>query len=66
MAGAIAGCTSRMVIAPLDVIKIRYQVQVASNGPYRGIFQSILHVIKNEGYFVGIILTVFACNLKSF
>lgn len=52
ISGAIAGCTSRMIIAPLDVIKIRYQVQLANKGPYYGIYQSMKHIINNEGYSV--------------
>lgn len=52
IAGAIAGCTSRMIIAPLDVVKIRYQVQFANKGPYYEIYQSIRHIINTEGYSV--------------
>lgn len=42
MAGAFAGGVSRVVVAPLDVVKIRMQVQVEpvsgmSGGKYRGI-----------------------------
>ena len=30
LAGAISGCISRIVVGPLDVIKIRFQVQTVT------------------------------------
>ncbi|CAF3590024.1 unnamed protein product, partial [Fusarium graminearum] len=58
-AGGIAGLVSRFVVAPLDVIKIRLQLQPHSlpsqvaalrNGPaYRGAFATLKHILKHEG-----------------
>lgn len=61
-AGAIAGAVSRTVTSPLDVIKIRFQVQleptstwalVGSNLPvrskYTGIFQATKDIFREEG-----------------
>jgi solute carrier family 25 thiamine pyrophosphate transporter 19 len=57
MAGAFAGMLSRVVVAPLDVIKIRMQVQVEpvggggtlGAGKYRGIAQCARTILKEEG-----------------
>ncbi|KAK0733410.1 mitochondrial carrier domain-containing protein [Lasiosphaeria miniovina] len=60
-AGATAGLISRFVIAPLDVVKIRLQLQThspsaasngggSSSGPvYRGTLQTLRHVMQHEG-----------------
>ncbi|KAL0254303.1 mitochondrial thiamine pyrophosphate transporter [Diplodia seriata] len=60
-AGAIAGLVSRFVIAPLDVIKIRLQLQVhslsdptthpsARGGPiYKGTLGTLKHILREEG-----------------
>ncbi|KAJ3117905.1 mitochondrial thiamine pyrophosphate transporter [Nowakowskiella sp. JEL0407] len=47
IAGAIAGVSSRIVIAPLDVIKIRLQLQ--SQSEYVGIVNSFRKIIREEG-----------------
>ncbi|KAF2009825.1 mitochondrial deoxynucleotide carrier [Aaosphaeria arxii CBS 175.79] len=60
VAGAVAGLVSRFVIAPLDVIKIRLQLQVHSlsdplsvrniNGPvYKGTLGTLKHILREEG-----------------
>ncbi|KAM0296304.1 hypothetical protein HYE67_009011 [Fusarium culmorum] len=58
-AGGISGLVSRFVVAPLDVVKIRLQLQPHSlpdqvaalrNGPaYRGAFATLKHILKHEG-----------------
>ncbi|GAO14399.1 hypothetical protein UVI_02055220 [Ustilaginoidea virens] len=58
-AGAVAGLVSRFVIAPLDVIKIRLQLQPyslsdppapPSQGPaYRGAAATLKHILRHEG-----------------
>ncbi|KAK4538372.1 hypothetical protein CDCA_CDCA17G4397 [Cyanidium caldarium] len=65
LAGALAGCASRMVVAPLDVIKIRFQVQnepaigqvmrsSASTAPrwspYRSVLQAVVRIAREEGW----------------
>ncbi|KAM3432999.1 hypothetical protein MY4824_006259 [Beauveria thailandica] len=64
-AGAIAGLVSRFIIAPLDVIKIRLQLQprqfsprLAAGSPatlapaqntYQGTFATLRHILRHEG-----------------
>ncbi|KAH6898769.1 mitochondrial carrier domain-containing protein [Thelonectria olida] len=58
-AGAIAGLVSRFVVAPLDVVKIRLQLQPHSlsdplfalrDAPaYRGAISTLSHILKHEG-----------------
>ncbi|OCL09934.1 mitochondrial deoxynucleotide carrier [Glonium stellatum] len=60
IAGAVAGLVSRFVIAPLDVIKIRLQLQIHSlsdplsirnvNGPiYKGTLGTLKQILREEG-----------------
>ncbi|KAL6826081.1 mitochondrial carrier [Trichoderma sp. SZMC 28015] len=58
-AGAIAGLVSRFIVAPLDVVKIRLQLQPYSlsdplaplrEAPaYRGTIRTIKHILRHEG-----------------
>ncbi|CAG9540812.1 unnamed protein product [Cercopithifilaria johnstoni] len=53
-AGFIAGVATRFLIQPLDVLKIRFQVQREptfgkTKGRYRGIFQACSRIYKDEG-----------------
>lgn len=58
-AGAIAGAISRFVVGPLDVLKIRFQVQLepiaSSRGAaampshYTSIHQALVTIVKEEG-----------------
>jgi len=55
-AGAMGGCATRFFCQPLDVLKIRFQVQTepvslkSSHGVYKGVFQGFAHIVKNEGW----------------
>ncbi|KIW87697.1 mitochondrial thiamine pyrophosphate carrier 1 [Cladophialophora bantiana CBS 173.52] len=60
IAGGIAGLVSRFVIAPLDVVKIRLQLQPHSlsdplscdgiKGPiYKGVFSTLRAIVRDEG-----------------
>ncbi len=59
-AGAVAGCVQRFVVAPLDVIKIRFQVQVepvargaatvsALPSKYTSVLQAAITIVREEG-----------------
>jgi hypothetical protein len=53
-AGAVAGCVSRIVVGPLDVIKIRFQVQLEPIGgsltsKYKGLGNAFRTIVKEEG-----------------
>jgi len=49
VAGGLAALTSRFVIAPLDVIKIRLQLQSRSGTTYRGAIHAGRTIIAQEG-----------------
>lgn len=51
LSGSIAGVTARLFIAPLDVVKIRLQLQSQSRlqNKYRNISQSLALIWKEEG-----------------
>lgn len=51
LCGALAGMSARMMVAPLDVVKIRFQVQsVHSYGhQYRSVLSSLLSIARTEG-----------------
>lgn len=60
LAGAVAGLVSRFCIAPLDVVKIRLQLQphslpdpLSTRGPtgpiYKGVFSTIIAIAQQEG-----------------
>lgn len=46
-AGLVSGGVARMVTAPLDVVKIRLQLQ--TTGYYRGIAHTLVQVVRDEG-----------------
>lgn len=63
LAGGISGGVTRMLIAPLDVIKIRFQVQSnpsaksampPSKYHYTGVVDSVRTILKTEGVLVRI------------
>lgn len=51
IAGAFAGFVARLLTAPFDVLKIRYQVQSNTDMKYKSLFQSIRTIINEEGFF---------------
>ena len=58
-AGALAGVVARFVVQPLDVLKIRFQVQVepirrggaaaAAQAKYTGLRQALASIVREEG-----------------
>ena len=50
IAGGLAGLTSRFVIAPLDVIKIRLQLQTRPGTTYRGAIHAGKTIVAQEGF----------------
>jgi hypothetical protein len=63
LAGMVAGGATRLMVAPLDVLKIRFQVQVdkkvqkserilAPHYYYRDIIDGIRQIVKSEGLIV--------------
>lgn len=49
VAGAFAGAAARMLTAPFDVLKIRFQLQGTGEKKYKTMLQSFRTVIKEEG-----------------
>lgn len=49
MAGAFAGASARLVTAPFDVLKIRFQLQFAEKVKYTSVSQAFQTVIQEEG-----------------
>jgi hypothetical protein len=73
LSGALAGLVSRFVVAPLDVIKIRLQLQIHSLsdplsrqraivGPtYKGTIGTLKHILREEGLTVSSSLRARTC-----
>lgn len=49
LAGIISGVISRVVVSPLDVLKIRFQLQISKQDGYSGIVQSARKIFNEEG-----------------
>lgn len=52
LAGAFAGVVGRLVSAPLDLLKIRFQLQAGSGAAakYRNVWQAAKTIVKEEGF----------------
>lgn len=50
IAGSISGLVARTIIAPMDTIKIRYQLQPIYELKYEGILSTIKVILKDEGW----------------
>jgi hypothetical protein len=48
LSGGMAGFVSRMVTAPLDVVKIRFQLQDSTNPKYTSISHAVRNIMKEE------------------
>jgi hypothetical protein len=51
IAGAFAGAVARLLTAPFDVLKIRFQLQSKDNKKYTSIIQSIQTIMREEGVY---------------
>jgi solute carrier family 25 thiamine pyrophosphate transporter 19 len=49
LSGSLAGLLTRSIIAPLDVIKIRQQLEPSATGKYSTIYKSISCILREEG-----------------
>lgn len=47
--GGIAGLISRFVVAPLDVVKIRFQLDISTQRPGSAMIRTLYKIAKNEG-----------------
>lgn len=51
LAGAFAGAIARLISAPFDVLKIRFQLQFADKVKYTSMLQAFSTVTREEGFF---------------
>lgn len=73
LAGAIAGCIARIILGPLDVIKIRFQVQLepirwgqqGAKPKYTGFVQALTTIAREEGVKVGDTATALSIRLPA-
>jgi solute carrier family 25 thiamine pyrophosphate transporter 19 len=53
IAGGVSGVVTRLVVSPLDVVKIRFQLQLEDprnrSAKYRGMTQAFKQIIHEEG-----------------
>lgn len=49
IAGAVSGAVARLVTAPLDVIKIRFQLQISEHIVYTSSYHALRTIIAEEG-----------------
>ena len=51
VAGAGSGLLTRTVVAPLDVLKVRFQLQANKGEFYRSIPHAFYRIVREEGIF---------------
>lgn len=49
LSGAVAGLVSRVISAPLDVLKIRFQLQDSNKPKYSSLKHAVRKIIQEEG-----------------
>ncbi|QEU60944.1 Tpc1 [Kluyveromyces lactis] len=49
IAGSVSGVFARMATAPMDTVKIRYQLQPVQEDKYKGIASTVRTIMKEEG-----------------
>ena len=50
LAGFVAGMTSTVVLFPLDLIKVRFQVHDGQGSAYKGLFDATRSILRVEGW----------------
>ena len=54
IAGGVSGIVTRLVVSPLDVLKIRFQLQLEDpsrhDAKYRGLRQAVHRIVQEEGF----------------
>lgn len=50
VAGSISGLIARALTAPMDTLKIRYQLQPVQESKYRGIVSTVGIIVREEGW----------------
>jgi len=51
LAGSIAGMASKTILQPLDLVKVRLQVQDGKGiNEYRGVIHAIQTILRTEGF----------------
>ena len=58
LAGAFAGAVARLLTAPFDVLKIRFQLQSPTEKKYLNVWQSLRSIVREEGGFISTILSL--------
>ena len=49
IAGGVAGSVTRLITAPLDVLKIRFQLQFPKSPQYASVLGALKLIVKEEG-----------------
>jgi solute carrier family 25 (mitochondrial folate transporter), member 32 len=67
LAGLCAGLASTILLYPLDLIKVRFQVHDGTGGAYQNVWRSFWEIKRNEGFrglYSGVIPAVLANSLS--